>query len=133
MAAAETRAAEALQGWLDGQNALQPPLYDPPWFAGRYRHTCPVRADRSTALDLKERYVTLQELIDREEVDGWEFDYSGADEVDVELGIEDTSPRSVAIIYREGRCKFCGQEARSSVGKVVNVADRPPLEGRVAR
>lgn len=110
-----------LEGWLAALNAEEPALYDPPWFAGRYRHTCPRRGGRSTALDLKERYVTLGEVLD------------GGKVPIPALPLHDIDDAAYAIIYNEGRCKWCGQTARTTQGHIVLVAERPPLTGRVAR
>jgi hypothetical protein len=107
--------AERLELWLKQLNAGDPPDHTPPWFSGRYRHACPnARIARhtgkpvSTAIDLKERYETPESA-----------------------GIG--SRRDIAIIFREGTCKWCKQTARSEDGLVVFVSHRPPLDGRVAR
>lgn len=112
--------AQGLQAGLDALNAKDPTDFDPPTFLANPRHPCsghriakstgrPV----STAIDLKERYVV-----------GWEEDGSPVMEV---------GDAKIAIIYREGKCLKCGYTARSSKGKIVKVAERPPLMGRVAR
>lgn len=110
--------ASTLQGLLDRVNAEDPPHHDVPPILANFRHPC-TRARQSaklggkgvsTAIDLKERYVLLSEA-DPTAPDGGEY----------------------ALVYREGRCKRCGQVARSRTGRVVLTAERPPIAGRVAR
>ena len=119
-----------LEGWLTHLNESEPALYDVPWFAGRYRHTCSARGDRSTALDLKERYVTI--------ADALRFLNEQLQSVRPQVrwgvggpGFED--PEAYAIVFKEGKCRWCGDTARSHEGRVVATADRPPMTGRVAR
>jgi hypothetical protein len=38
-----------------------------------------------------------------------------------------------AGLFKEGKCKFCGQVARSDTMRIVVADKRPPLSGRVAR
>ena len=125
---------EALTGYLASLNSSDPPTYDPPWFMGRYRHTCPERRERSTALDLKERYVTIQDAID--ESNERLAKASGGLAGPATFGGPGFEPEDrdlFAIVFREGKCKWCGQTARSSEGRVVAVSERPPMFGRVAR
>jgi hypothetical protein len=101
---------DELQEWLGQVNAQDPPDYDAPSLLGIYRHPCE-RARHpfaSTAISLKERYVTP-----------------------AEAQIADDT--SVALVFREGVCKRCGKKARSSRGRMVDTATRPPITGRVAR
>jgi hypothetical protein len=93
---------------LNQRNAEEPPTYEVPFFLGIYRHLCSARNNRSTGLELKEQYW----------VSG---DYPG-----VPAG-------RFGFIFREGRCRACGQTARSWVGRLVDGLDRPPITGRVAR
>ena len=44
-----------------------------------------------------------------------------------------TPDEEVALLFREGECPKCHIRARSLVGRVVLTAERPPLQGRVAR
>lgn len=110
------RVVEALQGHLDALNGTDPPDTYVPWTSKVFRHPCPAsriarQTGRATSvgIDLHERYVHLWEVWPKGDIDGW------------------------AITYREGRCAGCGLTARSKVGRIVEVAVRPPLEGRVAR
>lgn len=95
---------------LLGLNETKPPTYDAPFFLGIYRHLCPARHRRSTALELREQYW-LSPAYPREQVPAGRFGY----------------------IFREGKCRGCGQTARSSVGRLVDGWERPPITGRVAR
>lgn len=111
-------AQRILQDFLDNLNGEDPPHHDVPAFLANYRHPC-TRARQSaklggkgvsTAIDLKERYVLLSDA-DPSAPDGSEY----------------------ALVYREGKCKRCGQVARSRTARVVLTSERPPISGRVAR
>ena len=122
-----TEVFKALQGHLDDLNTIYPPDYDPPWTSSVFRHPCAqsriakhTGRATSAALTLNERYVTLREV----------FSHDSPDVAPVEL---DPVLDDYAIIFREGTCGRCGQKARSSIGRVVLTAERPPLEGRVSR
>lgn len=117
-----------LGDWLGRRNEADPPVFDVPWMLANFRHACPeARISRSTgkpastALDCAEKYVTLTQVLT-------EMPYPGAE-------LDHLAPEGDrwAIVYREGRCARCGALGRSKVGHVVSTADRPPLEGRVAR
>lgn len=117
--------AAALQAHLDRINEADPPDHDTPPHIAIYRHPCD-RARQSkglagkgvsTAIDLKERYVTLGE----------------AETAATGMPAESPWALAYAIIYREGKCKKCGQTARSLVGRAVETASRPPVSGRMAR
>jgi hypothetical protein len=109
---------EDLQAGLDQLNESSPPVYDPNPLLAIYRHPCSeARVARrtgrpvSTAIDLKEIYVTR-----------W---------VD---GRPESDPNDeFALLFRQGICKHCMQPARSRKGRLVLVADRPPVLGRVGR
>jgi hypothetical protein len=114
-----------LQAHLDGLNKQTPPDYDPPWTSAVFRHPC--RKSRvakhtgrptSAAIPLTERYLTLREVV----ITDGDGEDPASDFID-----------QFAIIFREGVCGRCGQTARSSVGRIVATAERPPLEGRVSR
>lgn len=95
--------------WLSELNRVDPATYQPPVFIGIYRHLCPARNNRSTAMELKERYVTSPQY--------------------VEGGLLVAAGR-FGYLYREGQCRACGQTARSGVGRLVDAFVRPPLTGR---
>ena len=108
-----------LQEGLDALNAASPPDMDLPPYIGQARHGClkhrfsqdgtrPV----SSPLEVREVYAY-----------GWE---AGKPVVS-----DDGS--TVALIYKEGRCRRCGFTGRSTTGREVEVAKRPPLTGRVSR
>jgi len=91
-------------------NDADPPTYEVPFFLGIYRHLCPARNNKSTGLELKEQYW-VSPIYPDEDVPAGRFGY----------------------LFREGRCRACGQTARSRVGRVVDGWERPPITGRVAR
>jgi len=87
-----------------------PPTYTVPNFIALYRHNCPARNGLSTALELKEMYR--------------------ASEADPEWGVP---AARFGFIWREGRCRSCGQTARSRAGRLVDAHQRPPISGRAIR
>jgi hypothetical protein len=95
---------------LELLNEKDPPTYEVPFFLGIYRHLCNARKGRSTGMELKEQYL-LSPIYPEENVPAGRFGF----------------------VFREGRCRACGQTARSRVGRIVDAFDRPPLTGRVAR
>jgi hypothetical protein len=103
---------DAQHAALERLNQEQPPTYLVPNFLKHYRHLCPKRQSRSTAMALKEVYVFS--------------DFTSKDEDGIDR------PR-LGWIYKEGVCSGCRQTARSRTGKVVDAWERPPAEGRVAR
>jgi len=99
---------DAAQADLLATFDTDPPAFTVPSFLALYRHHCPARAGRSTALPLHEIYL-----------------HSPADG-DVPAG-------RFGFIYRAGRCRSCGQQARSRAGRLVDAQVRPPIHGRVLR
>ncbi len=83
-----------------------PPTYTVLSVLGVLRHECPARGGVSTGLELREVYLR-----------------SPADE-----------PARIpegrfAFVYRKGRCRFCGQTARSSSGRLIDGTGRGPIHG----
>jgi len=119
-----TAATERLQAGLDALNEAYPPAYSAGTHGANFRHPC-LKARQakmtgkgvSTAIDLKERYVTSWEYHDVRDL----------------VPVENEEGAEYAILYREGTCKHCRETARSKVGRVVETATRPPLFGRVSR
>lgn len=101
---------DSLQEYLDARNDEDPPTHIAPWFSGLYRHKCP-KARVSVNLGSKSAStpIDLKERYVTDESGTW------------------------AIIYREGKCKLCGETARSKDGCLVETVKRPPISGRVAR
>jgi len=99
---------DAAQAELVQSFEIDPPDHTVPVVISVYRHACPRRQGRSTALELKEIYL-----------------YSPAGG-DVPAG-------RFGFLYKQGRCRYCGASARSRLGRLVDGYDRPPLSGRVAR
>jgi hypothetical protein len=87
-------------------NTEDPPTVDVPHFIGVYRHQCVARDHRSLPIELKERYV-VSPIYPVQAVPAGRFGF----------------------IYREGRCRACGQTARSNSGHLVDARERPPLTG----
>lgn len=87
-----------------------PPTYVVPVVIALFRHACPRRNNKSTALALREVYQLSPAEPD----------------TDVCAGL-------FAFIHREGRCRFCGQTARSRAFRLVLAGERPPLPGHIAR
>lgn len=103
---------ETEQAKLLASFETDPPSYRPlPWHK-IYRHECSSRNNISTAIELKEKYIFSPEL----EVDG-----------------EVIPAQRFGFIFKEGRCRGCGNVARSKTGRFVDAYTRPPLEGRIAR
>lgn len=67
------------------------------------RHPCPLHAGRTWAVELKEHYILNPPM----------------------EGLEEGK---LAFTWRMGRCR-CGAAFRSDGGRVVAVADHPPLHG----
>jgi hypothetical protein len=101
---------DEMQVALLRSHTADPPDHVVPNFIALYRHACPRRQGRSTALELKERYIPSPPYPDH----------------GVPAG-------RFAFIYREGVCRGCGQTARSKAGRLTLAEERPPLHGRVAR
>ncbi len=90
------------QSTLDALNEAAPPTYTVPFFIAVYRHPCPARDGKSTALELLEHYRHSTE--------------------------DDGVPAGrFGFIYRQGKCRACGAVARSAAGRVVDAHQRPPL------
>lgn len=87
-----------------------PPTYTVPTFIALYRHLCASRGHKSVALELKEIYV-VSPIYPEHGVPAGRF----------------------AFLYRQGRCRGCGQTARSRKGRLVDGWKRPPIFGRGAR
>jgi hypothetical protein len=100
--------AHLAQSSLDTLNELQPADYDAPVVLILFRHGCPKARQAKAAGKAVSVAIRLKEM------------YLPIDELH-------------ALLYREGSCPKCGQTARSKRGRVVLIAERPPLEGRVAR
>lgn len=123
-------APAALQRFLDDLNLSDPPTFEVPWTSSVFRHPCPesriakhTGKPTSTALQLHERYVTIEELMDS----------GGVTDSEMTGIIRSAVGGDVAIVYREGRCTRCGSTARTKIGRIVAPSERPPLEGRVGR
>lgn len=91
-------------------NRLDPPVFCVPVFIGIYRHLCVARENRSTAIELFERYFLSPKY--------------------PEFGVPE---ERFGFLYREGECRGCGQVARSDTGRLVDALVRPPVTGRVSR
>jgi len=95
-----------MQTWLSVWFDTDPPRYTVPHFLAAYRHLCPARGHRSTALECPEIYR-----------------HSPAyPEFHVPFG-------RYGFLWRQGVCRFCGAGGRSRVGRLVDAHTRPPLTG----
>lgn len=104
--AQEKEVGRAFRDDLDAKLAASfdadPPTYAVATYLAIYRHNCPARQRRSTAMVLREMYRLSPA------------------EPGVPLG-------RFGYIYREGLCSGCGQTARSRIGRLVDGWSRPPL------
>jgi hypothetical protein len=75
---------------------------------GSYRHKCRGRKDRPAA-NAPTKAIDLNEVY-------WEAENG-----------------SVALAFKEGKCKACGDVARNDKPLFFDPSVRPPLEGRVSR
>lgn len=103
----DEHSAKILQQRLDALNGADYPDMVIPYFQGNVRHSCP-KARQSTARRAVSSSIDVREI------------YWSDDDV-------------TALIFRAGTCKKCGFLVRSVIGRAVNVADRPPISGRVGR
>jgi hypothetical protein len=135
---------EAAQIRLTVSMQEDPPTYSPPNFSAIFRHKCKARLHQeSTALELKEIYVFSEDPIGLVEEPPQEPVWLGHEAENVEFvrqfpGHVDFYNREVGLplfgfIYREGKCKGCGDTARSPAGRLVLQEERPPAQGRMAR
>lgn len=96
--------------YLVNLNEADPPDVSPPHFLALVRHLCPARGNKSTAIELHERYISSPTYPDEGVPEG-----------------------RFAFIFREGDCRGCGRTARSNTGRVVDSYQRPPLTHRRTR
>lgn len=108
LSAAEKAAGRAFrdtaQADLLNTFTADPPTFTVPNFIALYRHNCPQRGDRSTALELKEQYQ-LSPAYPEHGVPAGRFGF----------------------IWRFGACRHCGATARSRAGRLVDAYARPPI------
>lgn len=125
-----------------------PPTYTVPNVLALYRHACPKRQDRSTALELKEIYLPSRTygvmcVNDEIHVALLNGDSDGVTLATLDPPVAVNADTTVAVgfvpagrfgfITRAGKCRGCGQTARSKAGRLVDGWERPPIQGRVAR
>jgi hypothetical protein len=101
--------AQELQDRLDRLNETSVAEHNVPHFLASYRHAC----EGARQSKLAGKGVSTN-------IDTGELYVEHADGVH-------------ALLYREGTCKKCHQVARSKQGRVVLIAQRPPVSNRVAR
>jgi hypothetical protein len=137
--AAGRRFRDQAQATLLASFDSDPPDHTVPNFLALYRHSCPARQGRSTALELKEIYVSSP-AYDVITLSGSVLHV--AESTDPMLpetcrheGVVITFvPASrFGFIYRDGVCRSCRQTARSRAGRLIDAWERPPIQGRVAR
>lgn len=113
----------------DYRAAVKPELDVPVWIAS-YRHLCTARSSNSTALELREVYVTSSRIVVETDDDGvhratffdeWTVNRDH-DQWIVPAG-------RFGFIYRNGHCTACDQRAVSPRGLLVDAWERPPIQG----
>lgn len=114
-----------------------PPDHQPPNFLSIFRHPCGGRGNRSTALELKERYEFSPSYVVYPTTDGLAVHQGDEEWAEEQVPGDYTiiPANRFGFIYKEGKCssKGCGQTARSKAGRFVDAYERPPVTGRVAR
>jgi len=125
---AELAAARLFRGQQRAALAkLDPPDITVSVFVRQYRHNCSAQNGKSVALELREHYVRspLYRVCYCSVVaeQGPDFPHRDCDGsvIAAEAG-------RFAFIWTEGRCNACGTTARSSRGRLVDSAERPPAD-----
>lgn len=95
------------QQLLDRRFETDPPTYTVSGLIAVYRHACPERGGLSTTLELREIYLTSPAYPEYPQIPAGRFGF----------------------LYREGRCRHCGDVALSREGRIVDSRERPPLGG----
>lgn len=96
---------DAVQNELLATFETDPPTHVVPNFIAMFRHKCSARGGRSSPLELKEVYK-----------------FSPAH--------GPVPARRFGFIYKEGKCRYCGNTARSRAGRLVDAHVRLPLSWR---
>lgn len=116
LTAAERAAGRAWRAFSDGALAVwhdsEPPTYTVPDFLAVWRHECTGHRHTSEAIVLREEYRLSPAYQVR--------DLRSGELIEVPAG-------RFGYIYREGRCRTCGENALSRVGRVVDAYRRPAL------
>ncbi len=99
---------DTAQGALLRAFDLDPPDIAVPNFIAVYRHACPARGGRSTAIELRECY-RISPAYPQHQVPAGRFGF----------------------IWRAGACRHCGATARSRAGRLVDAHERPPARATV--
>jgi hypothetical protein len=95
------------------------------------RHDCARRGGKSYALELREHYAFSPAYL----VEG--STVTPGEDPDVLRGIsrvaggEFIEPGRFGWVWTQGKCPACGMTARSSAGRLVDPAERPPAERAV--
>jgi hypothetical protein len=135
MLEAEEKAAARLfrdreQAALDQSFVDDPPDYEPPNWIAVYRHGCPARANRSSALELPEVYKASPRLTVESSEAGVHTPYFSSEWRPRDVDLWQIPQGRFGFIYRQGRCRLCARTARSRKGRLVDAWQRPPLFGR---
>jgi hypothetical protein len=123
--------------YLSYLSAEDPVDYTVPAFVGHYRHACPARELRSTALECKEWYIPSAAMVVYPLSDG-RLGVTNLSDVPDDQPLSAFDGEGVpagrfGFIFRVGKCRGCGATARSRTGRLIDGWDRPPIHGRVAR
>lgn len=109
-----------------------PPTYKVPNWLANYRHNCSKRDGRSTAMELREMYdYSPGYLVEDGVVTTLEENYLTPDGSPLQGHF--VPAKRFGFIWKQGKCRACGETARSGAGRFVDSLSRPPLQGRVAR
>jgi hypothetical protein len=126
------------QAELERRLAAEPPTFRVPHFLAVYRHDCPARNDRSSALVLTEIYQHSPAYNVVISPNGWHLALPVEPGCDEPLHVPDTTIAHVVAgrfgcLHRAGRCRGCGATARSTAIRLVDGWQRPPIRPRAAR
>jgi len=128
-AQAAARAFRAAQrAALKHANETDPPDLTVSVYVRQVRHLCAAHGGRSVNLELREHYVTSPQYLAWGPPSGavraalpedWPEQADGPLAGDIPAGL-------FGFIFTRGRCGACGMTARSSSGRLVDPAQRPP-------
>lgn len=116
---------------LDEINANDPPDFAMLPVIGIYRHACAAKDGVSTAMDLKEVWVSSPRIVVERADDNTLTAYEYSTWIPKDIDTWTVPEGRFGFVTREGRCRFCGKTARSTVGRVVDAFNRPPMQGRM--
>lgn len=121
----------AARGFRSAQRAIaerrEPPDITVSVLVGNCRHDCPAQDGKSVFLELREHYVFSPELVIWHDPGAGHlavFEVSPG--LNPPAGCERIPAKRFGWIWTQGKCRVCGMTARSSSGRLVDPAIRPP-------